>query len=323
MVGNDNNQVEENHRVNNRDREAEGSSISDRIPPLDLRAERRYCLTSPADIKEIMRMCGFSFSKSLGQNFLIDSHIVEKIVDAAQVEGRLVIEIGPGFGVLTEALCQKAAKVIAIEKDKKIPPILRTLVPADNLDIIEGDALQVNLDELVVQAGYEHAIVVANLPYYITTPIVMGVLEQSRRIEALVVMMQKEVADRILDEGDRGAITIAASYYADSVRVTDVSKNSFMPAPKVGSSVIRMDRHETFLSGREEEVFFKVLKAIYSTRRKTLLNSLSSLKNISKNNLKCAIIEGGIVVSVRGETLTVAELAELSKSIARWEDKLE
>ncbi len=285
--------------------------------------DQPYCLTSPSDIRKIMTTYGFAFSKSLGQNFLIDAHIVEKIVSAADVEGRLVIEIGPGFGVLTEALCERAKRVIAIEKDKKIPPILRSLVPADNLEIVEGDVLQVSLDEVIEQAGYDDAIVVANLPYYITTPIIMGVLEMSKRTNVLVVMMQKEVADRILDEGDRGAITIATSYYADCVRVTDVSKHSFMPAPKVGSSVLRMNRHETPLSGREEILFFKVVKAIYSTRRKTLLNSLSALKNISKNNMKCAIIESGIVPSVRGEKLSIAELMVLSKSIARWEDKVE
>ncbi len=284
------------------------------------------CLTSPATIKAVMKTYGFAFSKSLGQNFLIDSHIVDKIVEAAfpqdgeSCKNGLVIEIGPGFGVLTQRLCSRAEKVIAIEKDKKIPPILAELVPADNLQIIEEDALKLDWDRVITEAGYESAIVVANLPYYITTPIIMSVLENAQKVKGLVVMMQKEVADRILDEGDRGAITLSVAYYADSERVVNVRKNSFMPAPKVDSAVLKIRRKEALLSGRAEVIFFQILRAIYSSRRKTLLNSLKSLKNISKNDLNYAIIESGCVQSVRGETLNIEQLAKLSQIIAGMED---
>ncbi len=284
--------------------------------------ERSYKnLSSPSEIRRIMSENGFSFSKSLGQNFLIDAHAVEKIVGAAELKGRLVIEIGPGFGVLTQHLCRRAEKVICIEKDKTLPEIIRKNIFAENLEIIAEDVLRVDVDEIIQNAGFAEAVVVANLPYYITTPIIMKLLEDARRVQTIVVMMQREVADRILDEGDRGAITISAGYYASSSRVTNIGRNSFMPAPKVDSTVIKMERVPPRLSERAEIIFKQLVRAIYSTRRKTLINSVASLNLIAKNALSDVIIRLGYKSTVRGEELDLGEMAALADAIATLEEK--
>lgn len=285
-----------------------------------MREQLDAALTSPSEIRRIMKENGFSFSKSLGQNFLIDSHAVEKIVGAVDLAGRLVIEIGPGFGVLTRPLCRRAAKVICIEKDKTLPDILSKNVSADNLEIICDDVLRVDIDSVVEAAGFESAVVVANLPYYITTPIVMKLLEEAQRVQSIVVMMQREVADRILDEGDRGAITISAAYYAKSRRVANIGRNSFMPPPKVDSAVIRLDRIPPRLAGRAEAIFRQLVRAIYSTRRKTLTNSLSSLNIITKKQLSDVIISIGYRPNVRGEDLVLDAIVALAEAIATLED---
>lgn len=349
--------------------------------------DKKLCLTSPADISKIMKRYGFAFSKSLGQNFLIDSHVVDSIIDAVEkcvmrsaegslregdspesslpksslpkgslpesgsaesksAEGKsaegvsavggsvagggrlgdvLIIEIGPGFGVLTERLCEMGArmgtKVVAIEKDKSLPPILRELVPAPNLEIIEGDVLACDLDTVIRGAGCERAVVVANLPYYITTPIIMKVLEDAKRVDALVVMMQKEVADRILDKGDRGAITMTAGYYAESVPVASIKRNSFMPAPKVDSAVLSMTRIPPRLEKAEEGMYMRLVRAIYSSRRKTLTNSLNSLNLCDKKSLSDVIIEIGYSPNLRGETLGIEDLLVLSKKFTALEER--
>lgn len=284
---------------------------------------RTRCLTSPAHIKRIMEKHGFAFSKSLGQNFLIDSHAVDRIVDAVErlAGGGLVIEIGPGFGVLTERLCGVAERVIAIEKDKTLPPILRELVPAENLEIVCEDVLRCDLDQIIADAGFESAVVVANLPYYITTPIIMKVLEDAQKVAALVVMMQKEVADRLLDSGDRGAITMTAAYYAKSSRVAIVRRNSFMPAPKVDSSVIQMVRIPPALPPAEERMFHRAVRAIYAARRKTLVNALKSLNLCDKNALNDAIIKAGCTPEIRGETLDIQALLLLAKTLVTLEER--
>lgn len=298
------------------------------------------CLTSPTAIRKIMNRFGFEFSKSLGQNFLIDSNAVDKIVSAVRAaaqssdraaaqssaessesEQTAIIEIGPGFGVLTKRLCEISETVIAIEKDKTLPPILRELVPAPHLQIICEDVLKCDLDSVIRDAGCKDAVVVANLPYYITTPIIMKILEEAKRVRSLVVMMQKEVADRILDEGDRGAITMTAGYYAESTRIAAIKRTSFMPAPKVDSAVICMTRIPPRLMPAEENLYMRLVKAIYATRRKTLLNSLNSLNLCDKNALSNVIIELGYSPTVRGETLGIEDISILSKKFAALEEK--
>lgn len=271
-------------------------------------------LSTPSGIREALEAHGFSFSKALGQNFLADTNIVEKIVSESEVEGRLVIEIGPGFGSMTEVLCDVAESVIAIEKDRRIPEVLEKLVPADNLEIVCADVLKTDLDELIrAKLGFDSAVVVANLPYYITSPVIMHVLEHAQLVDRIVVMVQKEVADRIMDRKDRGALTIATAYYAEKRRIMDVGRRSFIPAPKVDSAVVRMDRIPPRLEPEQEALFWKILRAIYSSRRKTMLNCLDSLKLMDKKRLKDVIIESGYMSNVRGEQLSAEELIELTR----------
>ncbi|OPL07503.1 MAG: 16S rRNA methyltransferase [delta proteobacterium ML8_F1] len=275
-------------------------------------------------IKEITLAHNFRMSKALGQNFLKDPHILESIIDSAELtEGDTVIEVGPGIGVLTEAIAQRAKQVIGIEIDRHLIPILeQTLRDYPGVRIIHEDVLKVNLAAIEKQffPGAEPKII-ANLPYYITTPIIMHFLESSMRFKSMTVMMQKEVADRIISEPGLktyGTISVAVQYYTRVEKVTEVPRGAFIPEPKVDSTVIKLTPHSVPPVILESHVhFFRTVKAAFSTRRKTLVNALSNA--FDKEQVKEAVKTSGIDPSRRGETLTIEEFARLSNELYRIE----
>ncbi len=280
-------------------------------------------LASPKVIKEILDRTGFKFSKSLGQNFLIDENVLSKITDASDLDGAGVIEIGPGFGALTQRLATCAEKVVAIEIDKTAIPVLEdNLSDFSNIKIINEDVLKCDLHSVIKEEfGTMSVKVCANLPYYITTPIIMHVLEEKLGVDSLTVMIQKEVAMRIGAKAgtkDYGALTLAVNYYAQSEIITHVPPSAFIPQPKVSSTVIKLTmRKEPPVSVNDEKGFFKVVKASFGQRRKTLLNALSnsSFIPLSKEDVKKALENAGIDEKRRGETLTIEEFALLSNEI--------
>ena len=274
-------------------------------------------LTDIRVIKDIVRDFGFSFSKGLGQNFLLDKNVLEDIVDAADVEDG-VIEVGPGFGVLTRELAKNSKKVISIELDSRLFPVLDyTLEEFDNVKIIEGDVLKINLKEVIEEEfGGEKISVAANLPYYITTPIITMLLEGRYPIKRIVVMVQKEVALRLAAEAgskDYGAISVLTRYYTNPRIVTIVPADSFYPSPKVDSAVVCLevcDRPN--VNVKDEKMFFKVVKGAFSQRRKTLLNCLSSSFGLDKETTAEKIRNCGIEPGIRGEKLSIEEFARLA-----------
>jgi len=274
---------------------------------------------------EQLRIHGFRLSKGLGQNFLIDEDILKGILDGAEIgpEDR-VLEIGPGFGVLTTGLCSRANKVVSVELDKRIFDILRVnLSGFSNFELIEGDILQVDINDILKnKLDGKKAKVVANLPYYITTPIIMKLLEQHYDFQSITVMVQKEVAERLCASPggkDYGAITVSANYYASIKKVLDVPADSFIPPPEVESAVIRFDvREKPPVILEDEALFFKVIKAAFGQRRKTLLNALSSGSFCnSKEQVKEVLEACGIDGIRRGETLSIEEYALLSNTIKK------
>ena len=274
-------------------------------------------LTDIRVIKDIVRDFGFSFSKGLGQNFLLDKNVLEDIVDAADVsEG--VIEVGPGFGVLTRELAKNSKKVISIELDSRLFPVLDyTLEEFDNVKIIEGDVLKINLKDVVNEEfSGEKISVAANLPYYITTPIITMLLEGKYPIKRIVVMVQKEVALRLAaDAGskDYGAISVLTRYYTNPRIVTVVPADSFYPAPKVDSAVVCLEvLDKPNVDVKDEKMFFKVVKGAFSQRRKTLLNCLSSSFGLDKETTAEKIRNCGIEPGIRGEKLGIEEFARLA-----------
>jgi 16S rRNA (adenine1518-N6/adenine1519-N6)-dimethyltransferase len=282
-------------------------------------------LTSPSTIKYIMGKYNFKFSKGLGQNFLINEMVVQDIVNGAEIdEDDCILEVGPGIGVMTHEMASRAKKVVAIEIDNFLLPVLdETLAEFDNIKIINNDVLKVDLEQ-VIQEEFEGQSpkVVANLPYYITTPIVMGLLEEELPITDIVVMVQKEVADRMMASPRTkayGALSVAVQYYSEPEIVTVVPKSSFMPQPNVASSVIRLKvktRHDLELENKS--TFFNTVKDAFSKRRKTLLNALSSgIMKVEKSILHEIFQETGIDQQRRGETLTIEEFATLSNAIAK------
>lgn len=282
-------------------------------------------LSSPKKTKEIVNKYGFKFSKSLGQNFLIDKNIIYKIIEGADItKDDLIIEIGPGIGTLTQCLAEEAAKVLAIEIDKKLIPILdETLKDYNNVEVINRDVLDTDLKRLVSDKfGNEKVKVVANLPYYVTTPIIMKFLEEEVPVKDIVVMVQKEVADRLKakpNTKDYGSLSVAVQYYCEPEIVTRVPKTVFIPNPNVESTVIRLkvlDNPQVQVDDRR--VFHSVVRASFSKRRKTLLNSLS-LSNLGfdKDQIKGCLEACGIDPKRRGESLTIEEFAALSNSISR------
>lgn len=276
------------------------------------------------DTKFILKKYHITANKKLGQNFLINDEVINGIVEASNIQKEdLVIEIGPGLGTLTSELLENAGKVIAIELDENMIPILNDRFKLyDNFELLNEDVLKVDLNKLISEnmGGLSKAKVVANLPYYITTPIIMKLLENKLNIESITVMVQKEVADRITAKpGDKlsGSITYSVDYYAEAEKIVFVDKSSFIPAPEVDSEVIKLQiREEPKVHVENEELFFKVIKASFMQRRKTLLNGLSNSGIIKdKESLKEILQKLGLSVDIRGEKLTIEQFAELSNLI--------
>lgn len=279
-------------------------------------------LSNIGTIKDILGRHGFTFSKSLGQNFLINPSVCPKMAEQSGAKkGVGVIEVGPGIGVLTCQLAERADRVVAIELDKRLLPVLdETLAEYDNIKIINDDILKIDLKKLIeTELSGMDVVVCANLPYYITSPVIMKLLEDRLPINALTVMVQKEAAQRICAEvGSRqsGAVTVAVNYYAKPQILFGVSAGSFMPAPKVDSAVIRLDiLKEPCVQVEDEELFFKVVKAAFSQRRKTLPNSLSAGLQISKLTVTNALNRANVPVNYRAEQLTMEQLAKISNAI--------
>lgn len=276
------------------------------------------------ETKYILKKYNIKANKKLGQNFLINDEIIDEIISTSQINKEdLVIEIGPGLGTLTSKLLENAGKVIAIELDTNMIKILKDRFNLyDNFILLNEDVLKVNLKELITKHSNKRVKVVANLPYYITTPIIMKLLEDKLEIESITVMVQKEVADRITAlPGNKlsGAITYSVNYYAEAKNIVFVDKNSFMPAPEVDSEVIQLKiRNKPQVDVENEELFFKVIKASFMQRRKTLVNGLINSGIITdKGIIKNIFEEIGLNLEVRGEKLTIEQFAELSNLIGK------
>lgn len=273
-------------------------------------------------IKSVMARHGVTFNKGLGQNFLVDPEVCPAMAEAADLnENTCVIEIGPGVGVLTYELCKRAGKVLSFELDKRLLPVLdETLGEFQNVEIINQDIMKANLTELIEEKckGMDIA-VVANLPYYITSPIIMMLLESKLPLKAITVMVQKEAADRLCaDVGSRdgGAVTVAVNYYAKAEKLFFVPRDSFLPPPKVNSEVIKLTvRENPPVNVENEKFFFKTVKAAFSQRRKTAENSISAGLGISKEKAAKAIESAGLEKTVRAENLTMEDFANISKAL--------
>jgi len=281
-------------------------------------------LSSPKVIKEILEQTGFKFSKSLGQNFLIDENVLNTIIDGADInKNTCVIEIGPGFGTLTQRLCMNAKKVVAIEIDKTAVPILHeNLGEFTNLKIINEDVLKCDLNSIINdEFDGEDVKIVANLPYYITTPIIMHLLENKINISSICIMIQKEVAQRITAKPstkDYGALSVGVNYYSEPRLICSVPPSAFIPMPKVSSAVISLDiRKEAPVKVNSEKGYFKVVRAAFNQRRKTMLNALSNSGDIpmSKQQILDVLNECNIDEKRRGETLSLKEFADIANKI--------
>ena len=278
-------------------------------------------LGNPQNTIAVLQKYNFSFQKKFGQNFLIDTHVLDKIIRAAEItKDDYVLEIGPGIGTMTQYLANAARKVTAVEIDKSLIPILAdTLQEYDNVSVINEDVLKVDIAKLAQEENGGRPIkVVANLPYYITTPIIMGLFESHVPVKSITVMVQKEVADRMqVGPGtkDYGALSLAVQYYARPYIVANVPPNCFMPRPKVGSAVIRLERYEEPpVQVEDEHLMFRIIRASFNQRRKTLVNGLVNSTEISfgKEEIISAVEKLGKGPSVRGEALTLEEFATLS-----------
>lgn len=282
-------------------------------------------------VREISEKHGFRRADSLGQNFLVDRNIIEKIIDAAELtENTLVIEIGPGMGALTQVAAEKAGKVIAVEIDRHLIPVLGEVVGhLDNVEIINQDILKTDINELIDSekknfATSDHEIdkvvILGNLPYYITTPIIMGILERQIEMDTMVIMMQKEVAERIVaTPGGKtyGALSIACQFFCETNYVTTVPRTVFQPQPKVDSAVLRLDKRAELpweIGAGGWKLFFEVVRAGFNRRRKTLLNALTAL-GMDKTELRSILDEAGVEPSRRAETLSIQEFANVANAI--------
>lgn len=281
-------------------------------------------LGNPQNTIAVLQKYNFSFQKKFGQNFLIDTHVLDKIIRAAEItKDDYVLEIGPGIGTMTQYLANAARKVTAVEIDKSLIPILAdTLQEYDNVSVINEDVLKVDIAKLAQEENDGRPIkVVANLPYYITTPIIMGLFESHVPVKSITVMVQKEVADRMqVGPGTKeyGALSLAVQYYAKPEIVAIVPPNCFMPRPNVGSAVIRLTRHkEVPVQVNDEKLMFKIIRASFNQRRKTLANGLNNAPDIhlSKEVIQESIEELGVPVTIRGEALTLQQFAQLSNII--------
>lgn len=274
-----------------------------------------------ADINTLERLLkseGFSFKKSLGQNFLIDDTVCPAMADAACDPNTGVLEIGPGVGVLTQELAKRAKRVVAIELDERLKKILpKTLGEFNNIKVIFGDAMKLDLEGIIKDefTDCERVCVCANLPYYITSPIIMHLLESRLPIDSVTVMVQKEAGERLCAEvgtRDSGAVTVAVSYFAKAEILFGVDRTSFMPPPNVDSAVIRLKiRDEAPIKLNDEKGFFKFVKACFAQRRKTLVNTVSNSLPVSKDKIRAALAELGLLETVRSEQLTLNQLADL------------
>ena len=287
-------------------------------------SKREPYLGNPQATIAVLNKYGFTFQKKFGQNFLIDPHVLDKIIRAAEItEDDFVLEIGPGIGTMTQYLAYAAREVCAVEIDKSLIPILEdTLSDYDNVTVINEDILKVDIAKLAEEKNGGRPIkVVANLPYYITTPIIMGLFESHVPVESITVMVQKEVADR-MQEGpgskEYGALSLAVQYYAKPEIVVNVPPSCFMPQPKVGSAVIRLTRHsEPPVTVKSEKLLFQVIRASFNQRRKTLANGLANYGafGLPKEELQACIEKLGVPVNIRGEALSLEQFAQLSNII--------
>lgn len=284
-------------------------------------------LGNPQETIAVLQKYDFVFQKKFGQNFLIDTHVLDKIVGAAEITNEdVVLEIGPGIGTLTQYLAYQAKEVIAVEIDKALIPILQdTLSGYDNVTILNEDILKVDINALVREKNQGRPIkVVANLPYYITTPIIMGLFESHVPVASITVMVQKEVADRMqVGPGtkDYGALSLAVQYYAEPYIVANVPQNCFMPRPKIGSAVIRLTRHEKPpVEVQDEKLMFRLIRASFNQRRKTLANGLKNDSSLdySKEVIEKAIVDCGFSPTIRGEALTLGEFARLANCLSDY-----
>ena len=287
-------------------------------------------LGNPQKTIEVIQKYEFAFQKKFGQNFLIDTHVLDKIISAAEItKDDLVVEIGPGIGTMTQYLACAAREVVAIEIDKMLIPILQdTLSAYDNVTIINEDVLKVDLNKLAEEKnGGRPVKVVANLPYYITTPIIMGLFENHVPLHSITIMVQKEVADRMrMGPGtkDYGALSLAVQYYAEPYLVANVPPNCFMPRPNVGSAVIRLTVHEKPpVVVKDEQLMFRLIRASFNQRRKTLANGLNNSPELhySKEQIAEAIEKLGTSPSIRGEALTLEQFAQLADILLEMEGK--
>ena len=278
-------------------------------------------LGNPKNTAEILKKYGFAFQKKYGQNFLIDTHVLEKIIRAAEItRDDFVLEIGPGIGTLTQYLAEAAREVAAVEIDRNLIPILEeTLREYPNTTVINADVLRLDIGELVREKnGGRPVKVVANLPYYITTPIIMGLFESKVPLESMTVMVQKEVALRMQagpGTKDYGALSLAVQYFAEPYLAANVPPNCFMPRPAVGSAVIRLARHERPpVEAEDEKRMFAIIRAAFGQRRKTLVNALANEKGlgVTKEQVQRALEASGIRADIRGEALTLEQFAQLS-----------
>lgn len=282
-----------------------------------------YNLSDIGTVKTILEKHGFTFSKALGQNFLINPGVCPEMArQAVTGENDGVIEIGAGVGVLTAELCKRAKKVVSIELDKRLLPVLdETLGEFDNFEVVNEDILKVDLHKLIREkfSECENVSVCANLPYYITSPVIMKLLEDKLPVKQIIVMVQREAADRLtapVGSRESGAITVAVNYYAEAEKLFNVSKGSFVPSPKVDSAVIRLTVYEKPpIETKDEELFFKTVKAMFMQRRKTALNSVSAGLGVPKDAVARALEMTGLDINIRAEKLTLSQLCEFTNNL--------
>ena len=286
----------------------------------------RPYLGNPKYTIEVLQKYGFVFQKRFGQNFLIDTHVLDRIIEASEItKDDFVLEIGPGIGTMTQYLAEAAREVTAVEIDDALIPILKdTLKEWDNVTVLHGDILKTDIRKIADEKNQGRPIkVVANLPYYITTPIIMGLFESHVPVDSITVMVQKEVADRMQTgpgSKDYGALSLAVQYYAEPKIVANVPPNCFMPRPKVGSAVIRLTRHQNPpVTTLDEKLMFRLIRASFNQRRKTLSNSLKNSQELpySKEEVEAAITECGLPLNIRGEALTLEQFARLSDAFSK------
>ncbi|MEE1516580.1 MAG: 16S rRNA (adenine(1518)-N(6)/adenine(1519)-N(6))-dimethyltransferase RsmA [Lachnospiraceae bacterium] len=280
----------------------------------------------PQNTIAILQKYNFMFQKRFGQNFLIDTRVLDKIISASGItKDDMILEVGPGIGTMTQYLCESARKVIAVEIDKNLIPILEndTLKEYDNVRVINEDILKLDINKLVEEENDGKPIkVVANLPYYITTPIIMGLFESHVPIESITIMVQKEVADRMqVGPGtkDYGALSLAVQYYAKPEIIANVPPNCFMPRPNVGSAVIKLTRHEQVpVEVKDEKLMFKLIRAAFNQRRKTLQNSINNSPELSlgKDQVVEALDKMGLSQTIRGEALSLEQFAQLANHLS-------